>query len=68
MSQLKHLIRRTVQEAVAEVIIEFSVAAEADAQITYEAEMVDYLRSILQSSQVTQESKAVSAPATHLDD
>jgi|GEM_PF-3069627 len=47
VSQLQTLIRRTVQEAVAEVIIEFSMAAEMDAQLTYEAEMADYLRAAL---------------------
>ncbi len=65
VSQLKRLIRRTVQEAVAEVIIEFSAAAEVDAQLTYEAEMVDYLRSILQNSQ---ETNPKAAPASRLDD
>lgn len=65
VSQLKHLIRKTVQEAVAEVIIEFSVAAEMDAQITYEAEMADYLRSIMQTSQ---EKAAKIASTAHIDD
>ncbi|MCA9885472.1 MAG: hypothetical protein KC546_04055 [Anaerolineae bacterium] len=66
VSQLKHLIRKTVQEAVAEVIIEFSVAAEMDAQITYEAEMAEYLRSIMQTSQET--ATSAPAPAAHVDD
>ena len=65
VSQLKHLIRKTVQEAVAEVIIEFSVAAEMDAQITYEAEMAEYLRSIIQTSQ---EKAAKTASTAHIDD
>jgi recombinational DNA repair protein RecR len=65
VSQLKRLIRSTVQEAVAEVIIEFSAAAEVDAQLSYEAEMVDYLRSILQNSQ---ESNPKPARASRLDD
>jgi metal-dependent amidase/aminoacylase/carboxypeptidase family protein len=46
VSQLQELIRQTVQEAVAEVLIEFSIAAEADARITEEAEMMDYLRTL----------------------
>ena len=46
VSQLQELIRQTVQEAVAEALIEFSIAAEADARITEEAEMMDYLRSL----------------------
>lgn len=65
VSQLKHLIRKTVQEAVAEVIIEFSVAAEMDAQITYEAEMAEYLRSIMQTSQ---DKAAKIASTTPIDD
>ena len=48
VSQLQKLIRQTVQEAVAEVIIEFSAAAEIEAQLEYEADMVDYLRNTLQ--------------------
>ena len=50
VSQLQELIRQTVQEAVAEVLIEFSIAAEADARITEEAEMMDYLRSLQPST------------------
>jgi hypothetical protein len=46
VSQLQQLIRQTVQEAVAEVLIEFSIAAEADARITEEADMMDYLRTL----------------------
>lgn len=46
VSQLQELIRQTVQEAVAEVLIEFSIAAEADVRITEEAEMLDYLRTL----------------------
>jgi len=46
VSQLQQLIRQTVQEAVAEVLIEFSIAAEADARMTEEAEMLDYLRTL----------------------
>lgn len=48
ISQFKHLIRETVQEAVAEVMIEFHAVAEAEEQLRYEAEITDYLRSSLQ--------------------
>lgn len=48
VSQFKRLVRETVQEAVAEVIIEFSVAAEMEAQLNYEAELTEYLRHSLQ--------------------
>jgi len=47
VKQLQELIRETVQEAVAEVMIEFSVVAEVEEQLRYEAEMVDSLRSAL---------------------
>lgn len=48
VSELQQLIRETVQEAVAEVIIEFSMAAEAEERLQYEADMTDYLRTSLQ--------------------
>jgi len=48
ISQLQQIIHKTVQEAVAEVIIEFSAVAEAEEQIRYEAEMTDYLRATMQ--------------------
>lgn len=47
VSELQELIRNTVQEAVAEVIIEFSIAAELDEQMAREAEMTDLLRNTL---------------------
>lgn len=47
VGQLRDLIRTTVQEAMAEVLLEFSLAAEYDAQIVYEAEMNDLLRTTL---------------------
>ncbi len=48
VEQLQSLIKQTVQQAVAEVLIEFSIAAEIDADITYQAEMTDYLRAAFQ--------------------
>lgn len=48
VSELQKLIRQTVQEAVAEVIIEFNAVAEAEEQIRMEAAMTDYLRSTIQ--------------------
>ncbi|MCU0514025.1 MAG: hypothetical protein MUE40_15825 [Anaerolineae bacterium] len=50
VTQLQKIIRETVQEAVAEVMIEFSIAAEMDQHLAYEAEMSDYLRHSLQQS------------------
>lgn len=51
VSQLQQLIRATVQEAVAEVIIEFSAAAAAEEQLRYEAEVTDFLRQTMQGTQ-----------------
>jgi L-aminopeptidase/D-esterase-like protein len=48
VSQLQRLIRETVQEAVAEVIIEFNAIAEADEQLRMEAELAEYLRASMQ--------------------
>jgi uncharacterized protein YdhG (YjbR/CyaY superfamily) len=48
VEELRTLIRQTVQEAMAEVLIEFSLAAEYDAELAYQAEMTDLLRSSLQ--------------------
>jgi hypothetical protein len=48
VGELQSLIKKTVQEAMAEVLIEFTIAAELDAEVTYRAEMADCLRSHLQ--------------------
>ena len=48
VEQLTLLIRRTVQEARSEVLLEFSLAAKHDADLCYEAEMTDLLRSAMQ--------------------
>jgi len=63
VSQLQRLIRETVQEAVAEVIVEFSAAAEAEEQMQFEAEMADYMRSTMQQMQ-----RRGLASGVHLDD
>lgn len=44
VSELQALIRETVQQAVAEVIIEMNLIADAEAQIQMEAEVNAYLR------------------------
>lgn len=62
VSELQRLIRATVQEAVAEVIIEFSAAAAAEEQLRYEAEVTDYLRQTMQGTQ------ARGFASIHLDD
>lgn len=48
VKQLRALIRETVQEAVAEVLLEFSIAAQYEADLIYQAEMVDWLRTSLE--------------------
>ncbi|MGB1285984.1 MAG: hypothetical protein ACPG7F_05585 [Aggregatilineales bacterium] len=58
IAELKTLIRQTVQEAVAEVIIEFSIAAEIDEQIAREAELNEYLRDTMQQALMPHQSGA----------
>ncbi len=60
--ELQRLIRETVQEAVAEVIVEFSVAVEAEEKLRYEAEMADILRSSMQGLSLAE------SLSPHLDD
>ncbi|GAB4522651.1 MAG: hypothetical protein OHK0046_35520 [Anaerolineae bacterium] len=50
IAELQALIRETVQEAVAEVLVEFSIAAEHDAQLMYQAEIADMLRASLRGA------------------
>lgn len=53
VSQLKRLIKKTVQEAVAEVLIEINAIAEAEDELIAEAEMVEYLKSSIQGMPYT---------------
>lgn len=48
VSQLQGLIKETVQEAVAEVLIEINAIAEAENELIAEAEMAEYLKSSIQ--------------------
>lgn len=47
--QLQHLIRRTVQQAMTEVIVEMAAIHEMDEieAVEYEAELTDYMQSAL---------------------
>lgn len=63
VSELKKLIRETVQEAVAEVVIEINAIAKAEDELIAEAEMVEYLKSSLQGLP-----HGGFARRTHLDD
>lgn len=47
VEELRQLIRETVQQAMAEVLVEFAAAAELDEQLTRQADLADYLRSSL---------------------
>jgi len=49
VSELEDLIKTTVQKSVAEVMIEFAMVADIEAQIAYEAEMNDLLRHEMKS-------------------
>jgi len=48
ITELQTLIRQTVQDAVIEVLVEFSLAMQHDADVAYQAEMTDLLRTTLQ--------------------
>ena len=47
VGEFTNLLRKTVQQAMSEVLIEFSLAAEQDAEMIYQAEMNDLLRASL---------------------
>ena len=49
IEEFKKLIRQVVQEAMAEVMVEFSVAMAQDANLAVQAEITDWLRSSLHS-------------------
>ena len=49
VTELQNLIKETVQKSVAEVMIEFAMMADIDAQIAFEAEMNELVRSEIQS-------------------
>jgi len=49
VDELQDLIKKTVQKSVAEVMIEFVMVADIEAQLEYEAEINDLVRSEMQS-------------------
>ena len=49
VAELEELISRTVKKSVAEVMIEFALEADVEAQVAYEAEINDMLRQELQT-------------------
>ena len=48
VGELEEIISRTVKKSVAEVMIEFALEADVEAQVAYEAEINDMLRSEMQ--------------------
>lgn len=44
VAELEDLIKRTVKDSVAEVMLEFAMEADVEAQMVYEAEINDMLR------------------------
>ena len=49
VSELEDLIKRTVKNSVAEVMLEFAMEADVEAQMVYDAEINDMLRNEMQS-------------------
>lgn len=49
VGELEDIISRTVKKSVAEVMIEFALEADVEAQVAYEAEINDLLRHEMQS-------------------
>lgn len=66
VSELEDLIKRTVKNSVAEVMIEFAMEADIEAQMVYEAEINDMLRNEMQSYGTLL--AAAPATSTKLDD
>lgn len=66
VSELEDLIKRTVKNSVAEVMIEFAMEADVEAQMVYEAEINDMLRNEMQSYGTLLATKPM--PTTKLDD
>lgn len=66
VSELEELISRTVKKSVAEVMIEFAMEADVEAQVAYDAEINDMMRQELQTASTVAD--AGLAVATKLDD
>ena len=49
INELEELIKRSVRDSVAEVMLEFAMEAEVEAQVVYEAEINDMLRAELKA-------------------
>ena len=66
VAELEEIISRAVHKSVAEVMIEFAMEADVEAQVAYEAEMNDLLRQEMQTAGALFEAEL--AGATKADD
>jgi len=66
VSELEEIISRAVKKSVAEVMIEFAMEADVEAQVAYEAEINDMMRQELQTASTVADADLVAA--TKLDD
>lgn len=66
VDELEEIISRTVKKSVAEVMIEFALEADVEAQVAYEAEINDLLRQEMRTVGVVADAEL--AAATEVDD
>ena len=66
VGELEEIISRTVKKSVAEVMIEFALEADVEAQVAYEAEINDMLRSEMQIVRTLADSELLAT--TKVDD
>ena len=66
VGELEEIISRAVKRSVAEVMIEFALEADVEAQVAYEAEINDMLRSEMQIVGTLADSESL--VTTKLDD
>ncbi len=66
VSELEEIISRAVKKSVAEVMIEFAMEADVEAQVAYEAEINDMMRQELQTASTVADADLVAT--TKLDD
>ncbi|MCY3979462.1 MAG: hypothetical protein OXG23_15295 [Chloroflexi bacterium] len=66
VGELEDIISRTVKKSVAEVMIEFALEADVEAQVAYEAEINDMLRSEMQVVRTLADSEILAT--TKVDD
>ncbi len=68
VEQLQSLIRKTVQEAMVEVLVEMSAVAQVEAEIDEQAELAEFLRYSMSEGMPGLTMTAEMVPATELDD